>query len=570
MTVDSESQGRVIETRGIPLPIYTEAPVVLRQSVQPDMVQSPVARSEGSHRLENWLVFGITVLSYTAVGIWLVTQMHVVSFESLDRMNRALMALHNDPAKLTAIGFDYPPLSVLVLTPLAVFSDVARSLIALPISSAVFAGVAAISLNSLLRRCRIPGPFRMGVLAALALNPLVILYASTGSSQIVWISLMLAGVSSVVKWFVTAQIRYILVAGLTFSIASVAGYGSLVWALLAALLIGIVLQRHGARQAEVEGTVIGFASPVVYVVALWTVFNAVILGNPLSWLKRSVSGDTRVGGSLPDRLLDVLQDLGEVVLATSPLTIIVVPMLLVAMFRRRDEMAGWLAVCILAALALPAVAVLIRNDDTHLLMRDGFPVLVLTVAGACWLIRALDAGQAAGALLVIVGLLGSAAFSFYKMTDYPHQNLESSFVEAVTSGKSQEGEITAAGQQVGILSEEAMAGYIRRNVTARGSILTDNSQTYAVMLLTGKPELFFDRVDRGDAAWFKAANAPGSKVRYLLLSRSIEDDRLSQIHESAATATDPALQAVFTTDRYVLVSVPDTFVLNEEEEEASP
>lgn len=568
MTLDAESEGRIIETRGIPLPIYTEAPVVVRQSVHPDMVQSPQARSEGSHRLENWLVFSVTVLAYAAAGIWLVTQAHVVSFESLDRLNRALMALHNDPAKLTAIGFDYPPLSVLVLTPLAVFSDVARSLVALPISSALFAGVAAISLNSLLRRCRIPGPFRLGVLAALALNPLVILYASTGSSQIIWVSLMLAGVSSVVKWFVTAQIRYILVAGLTFSIAGVAGYGSLVWAVLAALLIGVVLQRHGARQAEVEGTVIGFASPVVYVIVLWTVFNAVILGNPLSWLTRSVSSDDKVSGSLSDRLLDVLQDLGDVLLATSPLTIIVVPLLVIAMVRRRDEMAGWLAVCILAALALPAVAVLIRSDDSHILMRDGFPVLVLTVAGACWLVRSLDGGQAAGALLVIVGLLGSAVFSFYKMSDYPHQNLESSFVEAVTSGKSQEGEITAAGQQVGILSEQAMAGYIRRNVTARGSILTDNSQTFGVMLLTGKPELFFDRVDRGDGAWFKAAHAPGPKVRYLLLTRSVEDDRLSQIYPNAATASDPALQPVFTTERYVLVSVPDKFVPNEEE--ASP
>lgn len=568
MTVDSESQGRVIETRGIPLPIYTEPAVAVRQSVHPDMVQSPQARSEGSHRLENWLVFSVTVLAYASVGIWLVTQMHVVSFESLDRMNRALMALHNDPAKLTAIGFDYPPLAVLVLTPLAIFSDMARSLVALPISSALFAGIAAISLNSLLRRCRIPGPFRLGVLAALALNPLVILYASTGSSQIIWVSLMLAGVSSVVKWFVTAQIRYILVAGLTFAIASVAGYGSLVWALLAAILIGVVLLRHGARQAEVEGTVIGFSSPVVYVIALWTVFNAVILGNPLSWLKRSVTGDERISGSFSDRLLDVLQDLGDVVLATSPLTIIVVPLLVVAMFRRRDEMAGWLAICIVAALALPAVAVLVRGDGSHILMRDGFPVLVLTVAGACWLVRSLDGAHAAGALLVILGLLGSAAFSFYKMSDYPHQNLESSFVEVVTSGESQEGEITAAGQQVGILSEQAMAGYIRRNVTATGSILTDNSQTFGVMLLTGRPELFFDRVDRGDGAWFKAANAPGPKVRYLLLSRSTADDQLSQIYPAAATANDPALQPVFTTDRYVLVSVPDTFVPNEEE--ASP
>ena len=46
--------------------------------------------------------------------------MHVVGFETLDRLNRALMVWHNDPSKLSAIGFDYPPLATLLITPLAV------------------------------------------------------------------------------------------------------------------------------------------------------------------------------------------------------------------------------------------------------------------------------------------------------------------------------------------------------------------------------------------------------------------------------------------------------------------
>ena len=492
------------------------------------------------------------------LGTWVVRDLHVVGFESLDRMNRALMALHNNPAKLTAIGFDYPPLSVLVLTPLAVFSDLARSLIALPISSGLFAGIAAISLNSVLRRCFIPGPWRFAILAVLVFNPLVALYASTGSSQIVWVSLMLAGVLSVVKWFVTAQLRYVFVGGITFAIAGVAGYGSLVWALLAAVLIGVVLQRNGARQAEVEGTVIGFGSPVVYVIALWMVFNTVILGNPIAWLKRSIAGDdSGVATAASDRLGGVLQGLGEVVLYTSPLTIVVVPLLVYAAFRRRDELAGWLALCIVAAIVLPGVGVFLRNDGTHVLMRDGLPVLVLSVAGACWLLRSLEGGRAVGAVLVILGLIGSGVYTGYQMTRYEYQNLESAFMNGVRTGDDQEGQITVAGQEAGIVSEQAMASYIRRNITAEGSILTDNSQTYAVMLLTGKPQLFFDRVDRGDGAWRKAARNPGPKVRYLLLSRSTDTDQLSQIYPATATGAVGATQAVYSTDRYVLVTVPE-------------
>lgn len=567
MTIDTSAAARTEEPHGIPLPIYADRPVQVRQNVRPDMVQSPQPRSDGNHRVENWLVFLVTVIGYSLLGTWVVTGLHVVGFESLDRMNRALMALHNNPAKLTAIGFDYPPLSVLVLTPLAVSSDLARSLVALPISSAIFAGVAAISLNSLLRRCLIPGPWRIAILAVLALNPLVALYASTGSRQIVWVSLMLAGVSSVVKWFVTAQIRYVLIAGITFSVAGLAGYGSLVWAGLAAFLIGFVLQRHGARQAEVEGTVVGFASPVVYVMALWMVFNGLILGNPVAWVTRSVSGEAPSAGlATSDRLTEVLRDLGEVVLTTSPITVVVVPLLVLAAVRRRDELAGWLAICVGAAVVMPGVAVFVRNDGSHVLMRDGLPVLVLTVAGACWLVRSLAAGRAAGAMLVILGLVASGVFTGYEMTRYANQNLESAFIQGIRTASSQEGEITAAGQEVGIISEQAMAGYIRRNVTAEGSILTDNSQTFGVMLLTGRPQLFFDRVDRGDGAWIRAARKPGAGVRYLLLSRSTATDRLSQLYPTAATGTDPALQAVYTTDRYVLVAVSDQVTPAEGEE----
>ena len=43
-----------------------------------------------------------------------------------------------------------------------------------------------------------------------------------------------------------------------------------------------------------------------------------------------------------------------------------------------------------------------------------------------------------------------------------------------------------------------MASYINANIGGRSTILTDNAQTFGVILLTGRPEVFFDRVDRGD------------------------------------------------------------------------
>ena len=53
-----------------------------------------------------------------------------------------------------------------------------------------------------------------------------------------------------------------------------------------------------------------------------------------------------------------------------------------------------------------------------------------------------------------------------------------------------------------------MAEYIDNNVSRSNSILTDNAQTYAVIMLTGEPEIFFDRVDKSDGPWKEAARRP--------------------------------------------------------------
>ena len=94
-------------------------------------------------------------------------------------------------------------------------------------------------------------------------------------------------------------------------------------------------------------------------------------------------------------------------------------------------------------------------------------------------------------------------------------------------------------------------------------MLTDNAQTYGVILLTGDPSLFFDRVDRSDGPWLSAAVDPDAHVDYLLLSTNPALDLLSRRYPDAATGADPVLRPVAATDRYVLVAVPDGYEYGE-------
>ncbi|MGV3562047.1 MAG: hypothetical protein ACO1ON_02100 [Nocardioides sp.] len=509
-------------------------------------------------RWESIGVFAFFLVAWTLFGHWLVVGKHVVGFETLDRLNRALMVWHNDPPKLSALGFDYPPLATLLVTPLTLFSDLARNLAIVPLTSAVFAAFTMVVLNTMMRRAGVLAPLRLCLLVALGANPLVALYAAGGGRQFIWLCFVVAALGALVAWYVTADIRFVMIAGLSFSVAALAGYSSLLWFVVGAVMVGAILARLGADGTEVEGTTVGFASPTVYVIALWTAFNLLLLGNPFAWI--TDSSDALGGASVEQfSLLGLAQWTGALVLYGAPLAIVVLPALLFVGLSRGNTLALWLAVVLAVTVLAPAGAVVLHLTDSPMVMRNALPILLVSVIGAIWLARSAGSSATLVSALVVVGLLVSIPWTFQGMKTYKYQNLESTFAAAVSTGQSQEGTRTLSGQAVGIVDEQAMAAWIRDNVTRQGSILTDNAQTYAVMLFTGRPDLFFDRVDRSDGPWLEAARNPVEHVDYLLLSTDTSRDLLSQVYPVAAEGRDPALTTIYTTSRYTLVAVPAGF-----------
>lgn len=509
-------------------------------------------------RWESLLVFAFFSVAYGWIGYWLVVDMHVVSFETLDRMNRALMVWHNDPAKLSAIGFDFPPLSTLLITPLAISRALVVSMIAIPLASAMFGGVIMVAFNTMMRRSLIAAPLRYALLLALGANPLLLLYASTGSRQIIWIAFIITGLGSLMAWYITADVRWVLLGGLAYSIAALAGYSSLTLFVLSAIMVGAILARLGADGTEVEGTVVGFSTPTIYVVALWTVFNFILLWNPLAWVTQS-SDSAASGGLEMFSAVDLMRATGELVLYGAPIAIIVLPMLVFAGFARSNPFALWLGVLLGASILTPALAVALRLTDSPMLMRNALPILLISVVGAIWLARSAEEGSTMVAGVVVVLLLISIPWTLREMKTYRYQNLEAPFAAAITTRESQEGAETLNGDKVGYVSEQAMAEYIRNNVTSDNSILTDNAQTYAVMMMTGHPEWFFDRVDKSESPWKVAARDPAGEVDYMLISTADNGDLLTKLYPEAAAGTDPQLQPVYRTPRYTLVSVPAGF-----------
>jgi hypothetical protein len=502
----------------------------------------------GGDRREGLAIFVVFAAAYVGLGWWLVADLHLVGFDTLDRFDRALMVWHNDPAKLSALGYDLPPLSTLLITPLTLVPSWTRSLLVVPFASALFAAWLMVSLHTVMRRAGIARGMRYVLLILLGLNPLYALYAADGARDLLGLSLVVAAAGALLSWYLTADVRFMMLSGLAIALGAIADYNALVWILLGAGLLVGVLGRHGAGEAEVEGTLVGFLAPPVFALVLWSALCALLTHNPFSWIHHSSGPHPSVG--------TLVTQTGQLVAAGAPIAVPVLLGLLVVGAARRDRFALWWAAALVVTIVSPAVAAGLGLSQAPMALRAALPIMLVAVLAGLWMVRSVTDRAFAVAAVLAVLLAVSIPWTFVAMRHYPRQGLESGFVAALEHGKSQEGTTSRGGAQIGYDDELTMADWIRTHVSTDGAVLTDNSHTYAVMLLSGHPQLFDDRVDHSDGPWETVAHAPAGRVSYMLLTRGTSDDQLSALYPKAADGSDAAYPVVLQNDRYTLVQVP--------------
>jgi hypothetical protein len=468
------------------------------------------------------------------------------------------MVWHNDPPKLAAIGFVFPPLTTMTFLPFTIAKPLATSLVALPLVSSIFGGSMVVAMNRLLARCSMPGPQRWLMLALFALNPLVIFYAGNGMSEVVYLALLTCALYCFMSWFLTAQPRFLVVAALVFSLLVLLRYSFGIWAIVIAVMMALGLGRRGAAKDESEGTLVAFLAPLVYAVGVWVLFNWLIVGDLLGWL--SSSGAFAVNAPQPGAtggvsVVDVLARSGQLTLGVFALGIVVVPALVMAAVSKRDEMSWWLSILALTGIVVIGAGALVQQDFNVLAMRNALPVLIVCVAGAGWLYRILPNLRTMIWLAALVALVVTSIGSWYAMQRYPFQGQEQAFVRAIKSGATQNGANSIGGFRVGTKPEQQMAAYVNANIRGRSRILTDNAQTFGVILLSGHPERFFDRADKGDGTFEQAVLRPYGRVSHMLMAKQASGDLIRRRYPTAASRVVAGLTPVFETERYVLLQL---------------
>jgi hypothetical protein len=521
----------------------------------------PVARAPRA--LVTVLIVLVLWIAYGLLGYQTTVNGHVVVFDALDRLTRAFLVWHNDPQKLAAIGFSYPPLDTMVMLPASIVKPVATGLIALPVTSAFFAALTVGILDRTLARCDMSLLMRLPLLAAFALNPLWLFYTGNGMAEAVYSAFLAIALYFFVSWYVTAEPRFLIGAGLITAVLVLTRYGFIVWAFLLCILIGVALARRSARRIEVEGSVIAFAAPVIYVLAIWILFNGLIQGAPFGWIDSATStqavNSTGVAELAHLSFNDVATRLLELNVAVFPLAFLAVPGLVIAFVVQRNDMALWLASFIVIGIVVMGANAMINDREGLLTLRDCFPMMLTAFVGAAWLFRSFATAR----LFIWIATLAILVVGWFTawdgMKNYPFQSLEQAYTRTLFTGDNQEGTSSRGGYTVGIDPESQMAAWVKQHDVDRDQILTDNSKTFGVILMSGQPPKYFLRVDKGDAKWKSVLDNPWGKVDYILMTNSPNTgDLAAQRYPRAPAGNQPGLTPVFATDRYTMLRVAPT------------
>jgi hypothetical protein len=293
----------------------------------------------------------------------------------------------------------------------------------------------------------------------------------------------------------------------------------------------------------------------MYALGIWIFLNAVVLGDPFAWVSEASSSApvNAVSSTAPDfSVTDAISNALRIQLIF-PVSLVAIPMLV---FGARDAIGYGIALLIVLNIAWSVISAAIQGSVDVIELQDALPAIIAGCAGIAWVYFKAESMRA---LLwaVTVGLaLVSLPLAWSQMQSFPHQNLEQAFTRAIFTGDDQEGTASRGGFQVGVAPEREMAQYIEDQSIDKNQILTDNARTFGVIALTGRPDLFFDRVDKGDVEWQKIVDRPDGKVQYMLVQRT-DADLIRQEYPGIDDGDVDGFEPIVSNERYTLVRVTD-------------
>ena len=509
--------------------------------------------------IEPLALFGCAFAAYLVLGWQITLERHAIPEDGISRLAHAFFVFYNAPHKLAAIGFVWPPLETMVFLPLAAIKPLATSLWALPLTTAVFGAALLVALAGWLREAGMPTWRRLALVVLLGINPMIACYASNGMGEVISLWLLTTSIVAYVRWHQERNVRQLIIAGVSLAIGSLVRYEIALWALVLVPAIVFREPRRRGFRVEAEASAITLLAPVVYALGLWSFLNWTIIGHPLSWLRSesTVTFAETSGAAGHITILDSLREAASVHLRLFPLTFVVAAALVLVAVRRRSSVGAILAAALLLNAAATAALALKTQAPNVFQLRYNMRAIPLVLVGVGWLYTQIKSSRSRLAVwsATAVALAATLPLTWHTMATDPNQFREGPFTRALATGRDQQGtRVVGSNDRIAVTQDEAMAHYVVHHVRGRNRILADDAKSFGIMLRSGNPSLFVDRVDLGDADWFRVAAAPYGRVDYVLFSDQ-RDDLLNRLYPRAYGGRERGLRLVYSTSTSRLYAI---------------
>lgn len=472
--------------------------------------QEPELSSLRSRFLEPVLVFAAAFAVYGGVGIWAAVGLEVVLGDAEARLEHAFSVFWNDPSKLAAIGFYWPPLQTLVLLPMAAVKPLAMSLVALPLTSALFGAGLLVVLDRSLISLGIERALRWALVAVFGLNPMIFFYAVNGMAESLYLFFLTLALALFVRWARHPHWHDLPLIGLAFAFGVLSRYEVGVWLPLVLVAVVAILMRRRADVPQIESAILALVLPVGYALLLWTFLTWSILGDPLGWLKALFPRSAGTTSAVPEPLTGLVLDALEIHLTLFLPAAAVAAVVLTVAVRRRSMVGLALGASLVLNLVTTLLILLRSQSTTFLELRYNMRGMPLVLLALGWLLMTLAPARRRLAGVAAVGLLVLAIpATAWTMLTNEHVGAERVFLRALLSLES-----------TGFVDEQrTMAEFIREHVPGKNRVLTDDAKTFGIALLDGHPARYVDRIDVGDETWLELRDHPIGRIDYFLVRR---------------------------------------------------
>ncbi|MBU0478538.1 hypothetical protein KKC91_08225 [bacterium] len=252
--------------------------------------------------MENQVIFLAVFAFNLIIAYFLVFKFGYVAEEAIIRTGQALDLIngYNRGRQSLICSVWWLPLPTFIQLPLAFCRFHLHKLFLNNIISSFFAAGTIVFLNMLFKHCELDRLYRYLLLAVFQFTPLILFYSSNGTSQMIFVLFLVASLYYLLSWLKENGLRDFLFMTLNTSLLCLIRLEGFFYALAILAIVVVVSFHQKYQRSRKEGLLLLYLAPTGYLISLWFLFNWLIMGDLLYFLRGIFSG----GGQLENPLLN--------------------------------------------------------------------------------------------------------------------------------------------------------------------------------------------------------------------------------------------------------------------------